>query len=73
MAENLKTMKYSNGDLIETTTPATRDIYNELMPKYQWAYKGNEIYADTYGRLCTWYAVTDIRDICPTGRHVPAK
>jgi uncharacterized protein (TIGR02145 family) len=73
MAENLKTTKYSNGDLIETTTPATKDIYNELMPKYQWAYEGNEINVDTYGRLYTWYTVTDIRNICPTGWHVPTK
>ena len=71
MAENLKTTKYSNGDLIGTTTPATLNIYNEAMPKYQWAYEGNENYVDTYGRLYTWWAVTDNRNVCPTGWHVP--
>lgn len=71
MAENLKTTKYSNGDLIGTTTPPTKDIYNESMPKYQWAYEGNESYVDTYGRLYTWYAATDSRNICPAGWHVP--
>ena len=35
MTENLKTTRYSNGDLIETTTPATLDIYAEVAPKYQ--------------------------------------
>lgn len=72
MAENLKTTKYSNGDLIGTTDPATKDIWKkELMPKYQWAYEGNEENAQIYGRLYTWYTVDDIRNICPTGWHVP--
>ncbi len=42
MAENLKTTRYRNGDLIGTTTPATLDISAESTPKYQWAYDGNE-------------------------------
>jgi uncharacterized protein (TIGR02145 family) len=71
MAENLKTTRYSNGDLIGTTTPATLDISGESTPKYQWAYDGNESNVATYGRLYTWYAVTDPRNICPTGWHVP--
>jgi uncharacterized protein (TIGR02145 family) len=71
MAENLKTTKYSNGDLIGTTTPATLNIYDEAMAKYQWAYEGDESYVDTYGRIYTWWAVTDSRNVCPTGWHVP--
>jgi len=71
MAENLKTTKFNNGDLIGTTTPATLDISSESMPKYQWAYDGNESYVVTYGRLYTWYAVDDSRKVCPTGWHVP--
>ncbi len=70
MAENLKTTKYSNGDLIETTTPANKDISDQKEPKYQWAYKGDEKTAEIYGRLYTWYAVTDSRNICPKGWHV---
>jgi hypothetical protein len=35
MAENLKTTKYRNGDLIGTTTPSTLNLYGEIMPKYQ--------------------------------------
>lgn len=72
MKENLKTIRYSNGDLIGTTPVSTIDIYNELSPKYQWAYSGNEGLAERYGRLYTWYAATDNRNICPTGWHVPA-
>jgi uncharacterized protein (TIGR02145 family) len=71
MAENLKTTKYSNGDLIATTIPATLDISGESTPKYQWAYNGDESNATTYGRLYTWDAVTDSRSVCPTGWHVP--
>ncbi len=71
MSENLKTTKYSNGDLIGTTTPTTLDITSESTPKYQWAYAGNESNVNTYGRLYTWYAVTDSRNVCPTGWHVP--
>jgi uncharacterized protein (TIGR02145 family) len=72
MVENLKTTKYSNGDLIGTTTPATLDISTEATPKYQWAYDGNESNVATYGRLYTWWAVTDSRNICSAGWHVPS-
>jgi uncharacterized protein (TIGR02145 family) len=72
MTENLKTTKYRNGDLIETTTPSTLDISGESTPEYQWAYNGDESNAATYGRLYTYYVVTDSRNICPTGWHVPA-
>ena len=72
MAENLKTTMYRNGDLVGTTTPATLDITSENIPKYQWAYDGIESNVATYDRLYTWYAVTDSRNICPTGWHVPS-
>jgi uncharacterized protein (TIGR02145 family) len=72
MAENLKTTRYQNGDLIGTTTPSTLDISNETTPKYQWAYNGNENNVATLGRLYTFYAVTDSRGVCPTGWHVPS-
>jgi uncharacterized protein (TIGR02145 family) len=72
MAENLKTTKYRNNDLIGTTIPSTLNIYNEVTPKYQWAYDGNENNVATYGRLYTWDLVTDNRNICPTAWHVPS-
>ena len=70
MAENLKTTKYRNGDLIGTTTSATLDISGENSPKYQWAYDGNESNVAFYGRLYTWYSATDNRNVCPSGWHV---
>ena len=71
MVENLKVTGYRNGESIGTTAPATFDISGETSPKYQWAYAGNESNVATYGRLYTWYAVTDSRNICPQGWHVP--
>jgi uncharacterized protein (TIGR02145 family) len=72
MKENLKTTKYRNGDLVGTITPSTVSLTNEVSPKYQWAYNDNEANAAIYGRLYTWYAVTDNRKICPAGWHVPS-
>jgi len=71
--ENLKTTKYRNGNLIGTTTPDTLNISTESSPKYQWANEGKESSVATYGRLYTWYAVNDIRGICPAGWHVSSK
>ncbi len=72
MAENLKTTKYDNGDLIGTTNPATADISAMATPKYQWAYGGIDGHADIYGRLYTWFTVTDSRNVCPSGWHIPS-
>lgn len=71
MKENLKTTRYRNGDLIGTTSPAAFDMAGESTPKYQWPYNGNEDNVVLYGRLYTWHAVTDNRNICPTGWHLP--
>jgi uncharacterized protein (TIGR02145 family) len=71
MTENLKTTKYRNGDLIGTTVFPLLDISGESTPKYQWPCAGNESNVSTYGRLYTWFTVTDSRSICPTGWHIP--
>jgi len=72
MAENLRSTKYSNGDLIGTTFQYWTDISSYGGIKYQWAYNGNENLVNTYGRLYTWYVATDSRNVCPTGWHVPS-
>lgn len=71
MAENLNTTHYTNGDLISSTNPATFNITSENSPKYQWSYSGDGNNSTTYGKLYTWYAVTDTRKVCPTGWHIP--
>ena len=45
------------------------DISAETTPEYQWAYSGDENNVATYGRLYTWYAITDTRNVCPAGWH----
>jgi uncharacterized protein (TIGR02145 family) len=69
LKENLKTTRYSNGDLIGTTIPASLDITAETNPKYQWAYNGEENNVAIYGRLYSWDAVADSRNLCPDGWH----
>jgi len=71
MTRNLKTTHYMNGDAINTTNPSSLDITAETSPKYQWAYSGSDANVLVYGRLYTWFAVTDSRKVCPTGWHVP--
>lgn len=73
MAENLRTTKYRNGDVITTTPIPTADIQSETNPKYQWPAKHNETIIEEYGRWYTWYTATDARGICPTGWHLPSK
>jgi uncharacterized protein (TIGR02145 family) len=71
MAENLRTTHFSNGDTIATTVPSTLDISAATAPIYQWAYDGDEKNVPSYGRLYTWYAISDLRNVCPTGWHIP--
>jgi uncharacterized protein (TIGR02145 family) len=71
MAENLKTTKYKNGNLI-ATTPVTFDISGQNTPKYQWAYDCIESNKNVYGRLYTWYAANDTGIIAPEGWRVPS-
>lgn len=70
MTDNLKVTKYRNGDIIGTTSSVYSDMTYAVTPKYQWAYNGIESNVPVYGRLYTWYAVTDSRNIAPEGWHV---
>jgi len=70
MVENLKTTHYRNGDEITDGT-GVGDISTETDPKYWFAFDDDLDNVSTYGRLYTWYAVNDSRNICPDGWHVP--
>jgi len=72
MAENLRATKYQNGDTIGTTYPSDLSIYSISTPKYQWVFNGDENNVKDYGRLYTWNAALDKRNICPVGWHVPS-
>jgi uncharacterized protein (TIGR02145 family) len=71
MVENLKTTRYRNGDLIGTSNPPNLDLRGHTDPKYQWAPAGIEENVAVFGRLYTWYAANDTRNICPEGWHIP--
>ena len=70
MAENLKATHYVNGDAIPDGTGAG-DISGETEPEYWFAYNDDLNNVSTYGRLYTWYTITDSRNVCPDGWHVP--
>ncbi|MFN9381522.1 MAG: fibrobacter succinogenes major paralogous domain-containing protein, partial [Bacteroidota bacterium] len=66
--ENLKTTKYANGDSIENV-PTAGDW--GLRTSGAWAYYNNDLNNDSsLGKLYNWYAVTDVKGLCPTGWHV---
>ena len=73
LKQNLKTTRFSNGDLIDTTETMDADIVSSLIvePGFQWPAMGNEANVAIYGRHYTWYAATDSRNLCPGGWHVP--
>jgi len=71
MAENLKTTHYASGDEIPDGT-STGDITGEIDPEYWFVYDDDLINLSDYGRLYTWYTVTDSRNVCPDGWHVPS-
>ncbi len=55
MAENLKSLHYSNGTKIKNVSTYDNDEKNTA----------------SYGRLYTWQAVVNKSGVCPTGWHVP--
>ena len=73
MAENLRVAHFNNGDTIPTTSSFDLDITNEAEPTYQWFYHEGNMTFPEYGRLYTAYVITDERNVCPAGWHVPSK
>jgi uncharacterized protein (TIGR02145 family) len=71
--ENLKSATFANGDPIPTTADLSTDISAETSPIYQWPDHDPALIdiSATYGRVYTWYAASDSRNVCPTGWHVP--
>ena len=69
MVENLKTTKYSDG----TPIPNISDdnLWGIQSSAAYCNYNDSSSYADIYGRLYNWYAVTNSHNICPKGWHIP--
>ncbi len=71
MQKNLAVSKYRNGDMIQTGLNN-----NQWGSIYSGAYS---VYSDflynssIYGNLYNWYAVADVRGLCPIGWRAPSK
>ncbi|MBL7956534.1 MAG: fibrobacter succinogenes major paralogous domain-containing protein [Flavobacteriales bacterium] len=71
MAVNLRTSTYANGDPIPNQPNSSTWTNNSSVGA--WAYfDNNSFYEQPYGKLYNWYAVSDVRNVCPTGWHVPS-
>jgi len=70
MAENLRTTKYRNGEAIPNVTGNI--VWVGLSEAAYCNYENNtdETTMATMGRLYNWFAITDSRNIAPTGWHV---
>jgi uncharacterized protein (TIGR02145 family) len=74
MAENLRVSSYQNGIPINKKVE-DRSLWKSAAnttPEWYY-YKNNSYYNTTHGKLYNWYAVINLRNICPVGWHVPTK
>ncbi len=68
MAENLKTTKYKNGEVIPNVNSTLP--WRSLNSGGWCDYNNNIANANKYGHLYNWYSVSDSRNIAPAGWHV---
>ena len=69
MAENLRTTTYANGDPIPNVTDPSQW---GVLTTGAWSHFNNDSqYENPYGKLYNWYTVSDPRNVCPIGWHVP--
>ena len=68
MAENLKTVRYNNGDSIPNVKILNDWIH--LTVGAYCNYDNDENNVSTYGRLYNWYTLNDERKLAPTGWHI---
>ncbi len=67
MAENLKTTRYSNGDVINNISDS---LSWQNLANGAWSFYDNN--QNECGKLYNWYAIIDSRKICPSGWHIPS-
>lgn len=68
MAENLRTTKFRNGDVIPNVT--NDETWYGLTSGAYCVYNNDLGLKNAYGLLYNWYAVNDTRILAPTGWHV---
>jgi uncharacterized protein (TIGR02145 family) len=76
MAENLRTTKYRNGNDITQVTSNTAWVNAGISGIGAYCNYNNTINNDTiatFGRLYNWFTLSDIRNIAPSGWHVPTE
>lgn len=73
MAENLRTTKFRNGEDIPEITDNTAWKYSVSSAYCNFKNTQNIDSIATFGRLYNWYAVTDSRNIAPSGWHIPSR
>lgn len=71
MAENLRASKYANGDSIINIEDSTQ-WSNSKSGAFCWK-NNNEVNETNSGKIYNWHAITDARNICPSGWHVANK
>jgi uncharacterized protein (TIGR02145 family) len=70
MGENLKTTRFCNGDLLLNIENNNDWIVESTAA---WCnFNNNSSYAEIYGKLYNRFSVTDARNVCPCGWHVPS-
>ncbi|HRG59010.1 MAG TPA: fibrobacter succinogenes major paralogous domain-containing protein [Bacteroidia bacterium] len=68
MTENLRTAFYANGDSIPNVSSEAQWT---TLSTGAWVNVFNNVqYDNPYGKLYNWYAVSDVRNLCPTNWHV---
>jgi uncharacterized protein (TIGR02145 family) len=69
MAENLRTATYANGDPIPNIIDSIP--WSQLNTPAWCNYDNSSANDAIYGKLYNWYTVSDPRNVCPAGWHVP--
>jgi len=70
MTENLKVTHYNNGESIVYIDDG--DLWSRQNQGAYCVFDSVYSHKKTYGLLYNWYAVTDKRNLCPEGWHVPS-
>jgi uncharacterized protein (TIGR02145 family) len=71
MQSNLKVSKYRNGAAIPTGL--SDNVWSRTTSGAYAIYDNNNVNDALYGKLYNWYAVKDVRGLCPIGWHVPSE
>jgi uncharacterized protein (TIGR02145 family) len=70
MKENLRVSRYRNGDMIITGL-GNANWSSSTMGAWS-NYNDSPAFDVVYGKLYNWYAVSDQRNLCPLGWHIPS-